>query len=153
MRWSKEQKQAASERMTEKNVQDKVSKKRSSMRVPIGGSRNITNVNDTPEGFVDRWVNDSSGRVERFRQAGYENVSSASVGDSGVDNTHAEGGAVSRDMGLGVTAYLMRQRADYYKEDQEAKQKTVRASEDSIRRDVDNKLNDGHYGSVSIGNR
>lgn len=151
--WTKEQRQAASDRMKQRHAQKKSASKTGAMRVPVGGSRNVTTVNDTPEGYVDRWVNDSEGRVERFKRAGYENVSSASVGDSGVDASHAEGGVVSREMGQGVTAYLMRQRVDYFEEDQAAKQQTVDDSEDSIRRDVDNKLQDGHYGKVTISGR
>ncbi len=122
-----------------------------SMRIPIGSTRNLTGVNDTPDGCVDRWVNDKPGRVDRFKRAGYETVQAASVGDSGVDSTHADAGVVSRDMGQGVTAYLMRQRQDYFTEDQTAKQKVVDASEDSIRRDVETKLKNGHYGGVTVG--
>jgi len=148
--WTKEQKQAASERMKARHASNKQSKLSSSMRVPVGGRRNVTAVNDTPEGYVDRWVNDTPGRVDRFKRAGYETVSAASVGDSGIDGSHNESGVVSRDMGKGVTAYLMRQREDYFTADQKEKQLTVDASEESIRRDVKDKLNDGHYGSVTI---
>lgn len=150
-KWTDEQRQAASERMKERLASNKETQVRSSMRVPVGGSRNITSVNDTPEGFVDRWVNDKDGRIEKFKRAGYENVQTANVGDSGVDSTHAESGVVSRDMGQGTTSYLMRQRQDYFNEDQAAKQEKVDETENSIRRDVKAKLNDGHYGSVTIG--
>ncbi len=148
--WTKEQRQAASDRMKERHATEMSAKIGSALRVPIGGSRNITTVNDTPDGYVDRWVNDSDGRINRFKQAGYENVSAASVGDSGVDGTHSESGVVSKQMGQGVTAYLMRQRKDYFNEDQTAKQEHVDSTEESIRRDVKEKLNDGHYGSVII---
>lgn len=151
--WTAEQKRAASERMKQQHEQKKAASVSNSMRVPIGGSRNITNVNDTPGGYVDRWVNDKDGRIERFKRAGYENVSAASVGDSGVEGTHANAGVVSKDMGKGVTAYLMRQREDYFKDDQAAKQSKVDDAEDSIRRDVNNKLSDGHYGEVKISRR
>ncbi len=151
--WTDEQRQAASERMKTRHAAERGADKKSSMRVPVGGSRNITSVNDTPEGYVDRWVNDKDGRIDRFRKAGYENVQAASVGDSGVDSSHAELGVVSREMGLGVTSYLMRQRQDYFEEDQAAKQVKVDETEESIRRDVKDKLKDGHYGSVSIDRR
>lgn len=152
-KWTDEQRQAASDRMKERLASEKKSNVRSSMRVPVGGARNITSVNDTPEGYVDRWVNDKDGRIDKFKRAGYENVQTASVGDSGVDSSHAESGVVSRDMGQGVTSYLMRQRQDYFNEDQAAKQTKVDETEDSIRRDVKNKLKDGHYGSVVIDRR
>lgn len=149
-KWTKEQRQAASDRMKDMHEQKKKSDVQQSLRVPVGGTRNITAVNNTPEGYVDRWVNDTPGRVEKFKRAGYECVSAASIGDSGVDGSHSESGIVTRDMGKGTTAYLMRQRHDYFQDDQKEKQRAVDASEESIRRDVKSKLQDGHYGSVVI---
>jgi len=149
--WTKEQKQAASDRMKERHSQQKSSEVKKAMRIPMGSRRNLTSVNDTPEGYVDRWVNDIAGRITRIKQAGYEHVQAASVGDSSVDGTHSEDGVVSRDMGQGVTAYLMRQRREYFEEDQAEKQKIVDESEDSIRRNPNDNRNDGYYGSVSIG--
>lgn len=153
VKWSEERRKAASDRMKQVNDGKKKAEVSSSMRVPVGGSRNVTTVNDTPDGYVDRWVNDTPGRVEKFKRAGYECVQAASVGDSGVDGSHSEGGVVTRDMGKNVTAYLMRQRDNYFKDDQQAKQEIVDASEESIRRDVKDKLNDGHYGAVTIDRR
>jgi len=153
VKWTDEQRKAASDRMKAINETKKSAKVSQALRIPIGGSRNVTAVNDTPDGYVDRWVNDQPGRIERLKQAGYENVQAADVGDSGVDDTHAQAGVVSRDMGQGVTAYLMRQRKDYFMEDQKAKQLKVDETEDTIRRDVKNKLNDGHYGGVTINRR
>lgn len=148
--WTKEQRQAASDRMKQRHTSEKQSEIKTSMRVPVGGRRNITTVNDTPSGYVDRWVNDLNGRLGTYKKAAYEHVEQAAIGDPNVDGTHATAGVVSKDMGQGVTAYLMRQRADYFKEDQVAKQQVVDATEDSIRRDVKDKLKDGHYGSVVI---
>jgi len=148
--WSDKQRKAASDRMKQRHASEKTAVVSKQMRVPVGGRRNITTVNDTPAGYKDRWVNDGSGRLDRFKKAGYEHVSAADVGDSGVDGTHAEAGVVSKDMGKGTTAYLMRQREDYFNDDQAAKQRDVDATEDSIRRDVKDKLKDGHYGSVII---
>lgn len=150
-KWTDEQKQAASARMKQMNEARKSGDTKARMRVPIGGHREITSVQDTPDGYVDRWVNDVPGRIEKFKRAGYELVESASVGDSFVDGTHDESGVVSRDMGKGVTGYLMRQRKDYYLEDQNEKQKTVDDIEDSLRRDKNEDRNDGRYGEVKIG--
>jgi len=151
--WTDEQKKAASDRMKDRHSANKTARVTKQMRVPVGGKRNITTVNDTPSGFKDRWVNDGNGRLDRFKKAGYEHVPAADIGDSGVDESHAQAGIVSRDMGKGVTAYLMRQREDYFNEDQAAKQRDVDSTEDSIRRDVKDKLKDGHYGSVVIDRR
>jgi len=150
VKWTDERRQAASDRMKEVNERKKKSEVSNSMRVPVGGRRNVTTVNDTPDGCIDRWVNDAPGRVDRFKRAGYECVSAASIGDSGVDGSHSESGVVTRDMGKGTTAYLMRQRKEYFVADQKEKQCAVDESEESIRRDVKDKLHDGHYGSVAI---
>lgn len=149
--WTEEQKEAARVRMQQTNEAKKTAEVKTSMRVPVGGHRDITAVKDTPDGYVDRWVNDNPGRVEKFKRAGYEHVESAGVGDSNVEGTHSEDGVVSRDMGKGVTGYLMRQRKDYYTEDQAAKQEIVDATEESLRRDKSDDRDDGRYGEVKIG--
>lgn len=150
--WTDEQRKAASDRMKARNEQTRTQQVSQSMRrVPVGGQRDITTVKDTPDGFVDRWVNDNSGRVDKFKSAGYEHVTNADVGDSNVDGTHAANGIVSKDMGQGVTAYLMRQRDDWFGEDQKVKQVVVDDSENAMRRDRDDNRNDGHYGEVTIG--
>ena len=152
-KWTQEQKDAASKRMTELNDAKKTAETRETMRVPIGANRDITNVHDTPNGYIDRWVNDDGDRVNKFKQAGYEMVDSAKIGSSNVDGSHAENGVVSKDMGKDVTAYLMRQKLDYYEEDQAEKQKIVDGTEDSMRRKkVEAKdSTDGNYGEVKIG--
>jgi len=147
--WSKEQKEAASERMKEKHQSKKYSGER---RTPASDQRDITSVHDTPEGYTDRWVNDNSGRIEKFKRYGYELVEEAQVGSAGVDDTHSEQGVVSKDMGKGVTAYLMRQRNDYFKEDQAEKQRLIDETEDSMRQDIkSNETTDGQYGTVKVG--
>jgi len=152
-KWTDEQRKAASDRMKELSDKKKSAKVSANMRIPIGGQRNLTGVSDTPDGCVDRWVNDKPGRIDRFKRAGYEIVTAAKVGDSGVDSTHSDAGSVSRDMGQGVTAYLMRQQKEFYLEDLKAKHKNVDATEETIFRDVDNKLNNGFYGGVTIDRR
>ena len=153
MAMSEEQKKAASERMKQRHAANKAAEKRSEMRVPIGAKRDIINCSDTPEGYVDRWVNDDPGRIDKFKAAGYEFVESGKVGTSGVDGTHSEQGVVSKDMGKGVTAYRMRQRADYFEEDQAEKQRIVDESENAMRRKKvnPNESTDGNYGEVKIG--
>lgn len=152
-KWTPEQKAAASERIKAQNEAKKTAEKRDSIRVPIGASRDITNVHDTPEGYIDRWVNDDGDRINKFKQAGYELVETAQVGSSHVDGSHAESGVVSKDMGKGVTAYQMRQRQDYYDKDQAAKQVVVDSTEDSMRKGKVEKTEskDGMYGEVKIG--
>ena len=84
--------------------------------------------------------------------SGYEHVESAQVGDVGVEGTHSENGVVSRDMGKGETAYLMRQRQDYFDEDQATKQRDIDKTVQSLRRDKikSTESTDGSYGEVRI---
>jgi hypothetical protein len=151
-KWTEEQKAAASERMKSMNEAKKTAEKREAIRVPVGAKRDITNVNDTPDGYKDYWVNDDGDRINKFKAAGYEHVATAKMA-SNVDGSHSENGVVSKDMGKGVTAFLMRQREDYYAEDQAEKQKIVDRSEDSMRRKKVNAQDstDGSYGEVKIG--
>lgn len=151
--WTPEQKAAASDRMKKMNEAKKMATTRSKIRQPIGAKREITNVHDTPEGYVDRWVNDDGNRINQFKNAGYENVHTAEMGSSGVEGTHDENGVVSKDMGKGVTAYLMRQRKEYFDEDQSEKQKIVDESEESMRKKEvkPQDSTDGTYGKVHVG--
>lgn len=153
--WTEEQKQAASERMKAKNESEKSGKVSARIRKPMGAKRDITAVHDTPKGFVDRWVNDDPGRIARFEEAGYETVETANVGSHQADDTHAEAGVVSKDMGKGVTAVLMRQREEYFHEDQAEKQRIVDETEDALRRKKvnPNESTDGMYGEVTIGKK
>lgn len=115
-------------------------------RVPVSGNRDILTVHGKEDGFVYRWVNDNDNRVQRFLDAGYDFVEhDVNVGTKSVDNTDTSIGRVSKNVGRGVTSYLMRIDEDWYKEDQDAKQKTVNASEASL-----NKPGDGQYGNVKI---
>lgn len=151
--WTDEQKKEASDRMKAKNEAKKKVEVNARIRIPIGAQRDITAVYDTPEGYCDRWVNDNPGRVEQFKRAGYELVETAQVGNEGVDGTHSEEGVVSRDMGKGVTAYLMRQRKEYFEADQAEKQIHIDRTEESIRRRKNDETNDGQYGEVKIGRK
>lgn len=151
--WTDEQKKEASERMKAKNEAKKKAEISARVRIPVGAGRDITVVRDTPEGYCDRWVNDNPGRIEQFKRAGYELVEKAQVGDEGVDGTHSESGVVSRDMGKGVTAYLMRQRKDYFEADKAEKLAKIDKTEEAIQRNKNDNRNDGQYGEVTIGRK
>lgn len=154
--WTPEQREAASQRMKEKNEAKKASDTSKRLRVPIGARRDVTAVErdeDFHKQYKERWVNDIPGRIEKFKRAGYELVETASVGDPTVDGTHNESGVVSKDMGQGTTAYLMRQRREYFEEDKAAKQEVVDSTEESMRRDLNENRNDGQYGEVKIGRK
>lgn len=149
--WSEERKEQARLKYQEKHAVKKATRTMERIRIPVGARRDITAVRDCPDGYRDRWVNDKPGRIDKFKQAGYENVGSANVGDDGVDGTHAESGVVSRDMGQGVTAYLMRQRMEHFQEDKTEKQRHVDETENSIRRKKTENSNDEFNGEINIG--
>lgn len=149
--WTEEQKAAASKRIQEKKQVKVAMRTTERIRIPVGSRRDITAVRDCPNGFRDRWVNDNPGRIDKFKSAGYETVPSANVGDDGVDGTHAESGVVSRDMGQGVTAYLLRQRMEYFLEDRAEKQRLVDETENSIRRKKTENSTDELNGEIKIG--
>lgn len=148
--WTDEQKAAAQAAMTQQHEAERAAKTKERIRKPMGVREDITAVRDQDPNFQYRWVNDKPGRVERFKEAGYELCESATMGNSGVEGSHSENGIVSRDMGKGVTSYLMRQDKDWFLADQAGKQVIVDESEDAIRRDKDEDRDDGRYGEVKI---
>lgn len=151
-KWTDEQRAAASERMKQVNEAKKMALTRETIRTPIGAKRELLNVTDTPDGYVDRIVNDNPGRIETFKRAGYEMVENASLGTSNVDGAQASAGVVSKDVGKGVTAYVMRQKKEYYDEDQNAKQQKILDDERGMQKRVDkNDSKDGTYGEFKIG--
>jgi len=105
-------------------------------RTPIGGSRNVLTVagGDT-ENYEYRIVNDTGDRVSMFQSHGYEIVSddNITVGDRRIANPTKEGSPVRVSVGGGMQAYLMRQKKEFYQEDQSTKQKTVDNTEGAIK--------------------
>ena len=151
--WTEEQRAAASKRMKELNAAKKSADAKSRVRHPIGAKRDVLTVQNPDENYVYRVVNDNPGRIDRFKEAGYELVENATLGTSHADGSQADAGVVSKDVGKGVTAYVMRQRRDWYDEDQAAKQRRIDEAEDGMRKKKvnPNESTDGTYGEVKIG--
>lgn len=127
--------------MTEKNTKRVV-------RKPLfqRGPQSISG-NKDPE-FVYRFVNDTGARVDQMKQAGYEMVTDDDliVGDSRVSDSSQNSSVkrvISKD---GTVSYLMKQRKDFYEEDQQAKQEYVDATEQSMKQQA----SEGTYGSLKI---
>ncbi len=119
-------------------------------RIPVSGNRNILTMNGKEDGYVYRWVNDMDGRIERFKQAGYEFVAhEIGVGDKTADTGKGTSSVISKDVGSGITAYAMRIKKEWYDEDQAAKAQAVAASEESMFRAL-NKQEEGSYGEVTL---
>lgn len=115
-------------------------------RVPIS-SRNRLEVKNKEPGYVYRIVNDVDDRVERLQEAGYELCPDSKVGAIGskrVDNPSSLGSQSTVSVGRGVRAVVMRQKEEYYKEDQAAKQAEIDAVEQSM------KQARSDYGSVDF---
>jgi len=119
-------------------------------RVPVGGNRDILTVLGKDKNYVYRWVNDVDGRIQKFIAAFYDNVymdGDIEVGAEDVKQGTNVGTIVSKSVGQGVTAYLMKIDRKYYDEDQAIKAGEVDRSEESIY-NVD-RLS-GAYGKIDI---
>lgn len=117
-------------------------------RTPIG-TRNVLTVSGKEPGYEYRFVNDSGDRIQEFLDNGWEVVERKDVriGDKRLGNpSGSEGSAAVASVGRGMTAYVLRIREDWYKEDQEAKSARVDQSEAATLE----KAADGTYGKVEI---
>ena len=118
-------------------------------RTPVSGGRDILAVKDQDPNYVYRWVNDTDGRLEKFKAAGYEVVTAnIEVGTKSVDRNSKLGSAVTKSVGGKLTAVLMRIPKEWYEEDQKAKQDQLDAQDKALRanQEVD-------YGTLGVGKR
>lgn len=123
-------------------------------RVSLGGHRQKLSYPEMP-GYQLRWVNDSSNRLEQFKDAGYEFVEKD-------PNTHPGDGDISQRMsvdsrvrasvgvhedGSPLYAYLMKQSQEFYDEDQRAKQIPIDELEETLMRgfDSEGRMPEGRY--------
>lgn len=94
-------------------------------RVPVfEQNRNKISVSNLDRtNFQYRWVNDVEDRLQMFLEGGWEFVDKHGkvVGDGNVETTRGLGTTLSRNMGRGVTAFLMRIPRDIWLEDQKRK--------------------------------
>jgi len=118
-------------------------------RTPINGTRNRLAVRGKEDGYVYRIVNDIDDRIQSMQEIGYEIVTDAgvSVGDNRVANPTQEGSPIKVSVGNGIQAYVMRQKQEFYDEDQAAKAAQVNELESSMKRDAET---NGFYGKLNI---
>lgn len=92
------------------------------------------------DGFMCRWFNDVPGRLVRAKNAGWEHVTvteAAEVGAEAVSEI-GEGEYVCRVVGANgpnggpLIGYLMKQKSEWFNEDQEAKQAAIRKKEQVV---------------------
>ena len=120
-------------------------------RTAINGTRNRLNVRGQEPGYVYRIVNDVDDRVQSLQERGYEIVTdnTVTVGDKRIANPTQEGSPVKVSVGLGVNAYVMRQKQEWYDEDKALKQKQVDEVEEQMKQ---NAKDAGFYGKLKISN-
>lgn len=121
-------------------------------RSPINGVRNKLNVRGQEPGYVYRIVNDIEDRVQSLQEMGYEIVTDkgCTVGDKRIANPTQEGSPVKVSVGQGVQAYVMRQKQDWFDEDQKAKN----ARNDELEAQMKREAKDaGFYGKLQIGEK
>lgn len=120
-------------------------------RIPVyEANRNkITVTGLDHENFQYRWVNDTEGRIDMFLNAQWEFVAKEGqkVGDGGVDSSARTSSAISKGMGGGVVAYLMRIPKDIWLMDQERKEKEDIAA---LEADMKRKAAGADYGKLDI---
>jgi hypothetical protein len=116
-------------------------------RNPVEGRNKLTVKGQDPN-YVYRIVNDTEDRVNDLMDIGYvpETSESIRVGDSRVEDTSSLGKVRTISVGGGVKAILMKQKKEWYEEDQEAKQEYVKKTEQAMRPNP----NDGTYGKVDL---
>lgn len=93
--------------------------------------RNVLTVEGKEPGYVYRVVNDTEDRVQGFKELGYDVVMAkeVSVGDKRVDMPTSEGAVKRVSVGGGKHGVVMRQKQDFYEEDQQAKLDYVNETE------------------------
>jgi len=119
-------------------------------RSPINGTRNRLNVRGQEPGYVYRIVNDVDDRIQSLQEMGYEIVtdSNVTVGDKRIANPTQEGSPVKVSVGQGVQAYVMRQKQEWFDEDQKAKAARTDELEAQMKREA---KDSGFYGKLKIG--
>ncbi|MCF4166341.1 hypothetical protein L2U69_11855 [Zavarzinia compransoris] len=100
-------------------------------RIPLGAPRSKLGA-DQRGGFVRRWVNDTSGRLEQAQAAGYSFVGEANAisTDTGSRQSQVVG---TREDGTPMRAYLMETPREFYEEDQALKQREVDKVDEAIK--------------------
>jgi hypothetical protein len=113
-------------------------------RTPIGQKQRLS-VPNQESGYVYRIVNDLDDRIAQMQEQGYEIVQNVRVGDKRVDVPSTQDSSIS--VGQGIKAFVMRQKKDWYDEDQQAKQAQIDAIENTM------SSNNSDYGSLTISSK
>ena len=128
---------------TEKTVTKRTERK---TRKPLHerGPQTISGEKD-PD-FHYRFVNDTGSRIHQMQEAGYELVTDEDlvVGDARVSDPSQLGSAKRVISPDGSVAFLMKQKKEWFEEDQKAKQQRVDELESAMKQEA----SQGMYGSI-----
>lgn len=108
---------------------------------------NVLTVEGRDPNFVYRFVNDTPGRIAQLEARGYviESADAVKIGEQRVGKPSTLGSSATVHVGQGMTGVLMKQRKDWYDEDQAVKQAYVKQTEDATK-----PQEDGMYGKIDI---
>jgi hypothetical protein len=117
-------------------------------RTPLA-NRSVLGVKGKEPGYVYRIVNDVGERVAVFQEQGYEVVTdkTVSIGDRRVGRASQDGSPVVIPVGNGVDGVLMRQKEEFYQEDQRFKESQIAEQERSMQAETQK---EGNYGTIKI---
>lgn len=126
-------------------------------RVPIQGRRDVLSVRGQEPGWHYCWVNDriggDEGNIDRYLEGGYEFVEHAVIiGDRKIDSASRMGNKISKAVGNGVTAYLMRCPEEVYQEELALMNEDAWRQTTAIEASL-NAKEEGKYGKVEISNK
>ena len=98
--------------------------------------------------FQYRFVNDIGSRIHQMKEAGYELVTDNEmvVGDARISDPTSQGSAKRVVSKNGDVAYLMRQKKEWFDEDQKAKQDRL----DELEKAMKTEASQGMYGSIKM---
>lgn len=112
-------------------------------RRPLGNRRSLVFDGMDTDHYVYRVVNDRPGRVEMFKEAGWDPVRGGKMGDE-----NQPGSIISKQVGNGVTGILMRKAKELEEADDQPRIQRAADDEDAIFGEVDR---DERYGKIIIG--
>jgi hypothetical protein len=100
------------------------------------------------DGYQYRVVNDVDDRISEFEEGGWELVDQTALrkGERRVNQPAPEGSKAQLSVGQGTKAFVMRQKDEWYQEDQAIKQAQVDKSEQAMVADA----HEGRYGKLDL---
>lgn len=120
------------------------------VRANIGGRKNVLTCSKVEPGYVYRFVNDIDDNVLQKKELGYEFVDDpVKVGDKSANVASNIGRVISKPVGGGITAYLMRCKESAYNERSNAKKEYNQEIMQAIFKDIgDTPDREGNYGAI-----